>query len=352
MRPALALIAALLALPLSAHEIAHPIADCGCDSQCFTDEVSEVRCDRDERVFAAQGFPDPSHPMMVGITGTNQQFPILHNYEFRLPLQPEFTGEARPTLPGAIGVAVNGIPLFDPSTQGPIQAATGRPISAFEAGELDECGGHAGRGDDYHYHMAPVCLIEELGAEALETRRQPIGFAADGFPILALGWFDPANDIEAQLDSCRGIRDASDRYFYNVSHDAPYDILTCFNGATERGFSRDQWDQRQNAAGEDIVGIPMRFTITGYQREEIGGDICHSMSGMLGEARVRGADGREARTAGTEGTIFHCNAGCYGQFIEGTAAGPRITVFERHLGTCPAGYAPAEENAFLGFASP
>ena len=32
------------------------------------------------------------------------------------------------------------------------------------AGELDKWGGHCGRADDYHYHIAPVHLQKTVGA--------------------------------------------------------------------------------------------------------------------------------------------------------------------------------------------
>ena len=339
----------LVAGPAAAHEINASIFDCGCTAQCFTDEVTDVQCDREERQFSSLGLPDPTHTMMVGITGTNQQLPVPHTYMFRLPLAPEFIGAETPTVPGAIGVAVNGIPLFDPSTQGPIQAATGRPVSAFEAGELDECGGHAGRGDDYHYHMAPRCLIEEMGATAIEAERRPIGFAADGFPILALGWFEPGNDIEADLDTCRGIHDADEQYFYNVSTAAPYDILNCYNGSTERGFSRDTFQQRQNAAGQDIVGIPVGFTITAYERSDHAGGQCQHIEGVLGDEVVATSAGGDMRAEGIEGAIFYCDPGCYGQFLDRANARPRVIYFERQLASCPADYGPAMSNAFLEF---
>ena len=34
-------------------------------------------------------------------------------------------------------------------------------LAELDVGELDICGGHAGRGDDYHYPISPKCLIEK-----------------------------------------------------------------------------------------------------------------------------------------------------------------------------------------------
>ena len=53
-------------------------------------------------------------------------------------------------LRGAIALAVNGIPIFNPQNNG-------GEVSA-DIGELDQWGGHCGRADDYHYHVAPLHL--------------------------------------------------------------------------------------------------------------------------------------------------------------------------------------------------
>ena len=58
-------------------------------------------------------------------------------------------------LRGAIALAANGIPIFNPqNNRGEVSA---------EIGELDEWGGHCGRADDYHYHAAPLHLQSVAG---------------------------------------------------------------------------------------------------------------------------------------------------------------------------------------------
>lgn len=98
---------------------------------------------------------------------------------------------ASPTTPdaGAIGVAINGVPLFSQRDQAAVRNHT------LDMGELDVCGGHAGRGDDHHYHIAPKFLIDSLGENHVDVAKLPIGIANDGNPILALGWFHSANNV-------------------------------------------------------------------------------------------------------------------------------------------------------------
>ncbi len=126
-----------------------------------------------------------SHPLMVGITAWQQQVPLAQNYRgnnaWRLPLKPELA--ERPVsakeqlFRGAIALAANGVPIFNPIKN------DGRTDTLI-AGELDEFGGHCGRADDYHYHIAPTHLQRYLG------KTLPIAYALDGFPIYGL--FDPA----------------------------------------------------------------------------------------------------------------------------------------------------------------
>jgi hypothetical protein len=339
-----------------AHTIEEKIADCGCDAPCFTDEVSALSCTQSQLTFQSHGLPDASHPLMVGIVGNNQQFPSTHNLEFSLPIHPELASSPTQTVAGAIGVAINGVPIFDPSTQGPPLAETGKPVTAAAAGELDACGGHAGRGDDYHYHRAPNCLIEDMGVQQIEVEHRPIGYAADGFPILALGWFDASHNIEQQLDPCRGATDGAGRYFYNVENQGNFAVLDCYSG-TEQRFAKDHWDQRKDASGDDIVGIPIKLAVSAFNQVQVGADQCSVMQGTLGAEKLLRPDGTVVENSALNGTLFHCSSQCYGQFVEAPFSlftRGRILVFEAVVDGCAANFGPAhfagsKGNAFLGY---
>lgn len=334
---------------VEAHSIKETITDCDCDSDCFTEEVQNLQCTPDRIKFQSHALPHHSHTLMNGITGTNQQFPTSHNLDVSIKRNPKLANKPTYTEPGAIGIAVNGVPIFDPSTQGPTQASTGKPASAHEQGELDECGGHAGRGDDYHYHIAPKCLIEDLGREAIEVKRKPIAYAFDGFPILALGWFDDANDIEERLDECRGIQDANGRYFYNAKSSDDYSLLNCFSG-TPVGSSRDTWDKRLDNSGREIQGVPMKLAVSEFKTVTHGNKICYIMSGTMGATRVQLNSGNVQNVSGTTGSLFYCDQSCYGHFIEKSGlGGGRTLVFDRHTNSCPANLTAASNNAFEAY---
>lgn len=333
---------------------AHDIKSCKCADGCYTKQVGNVSCSGGKARFSSKGLPDPDDPIMRGIVGTNQQFPTVHNYDFEILLKPRIASQPTPTEAGPMGVAVNGVPIFDPSTQGPVNKATGKRPSAFEEGELDVCGGHAGRGDDYHYHIAPKCLIEDLGKKWVDVDKKPIGYAMDGFPIHALGWFDKGNAVEVQLDLCRGMKDASGNYFYNVKTSSSWDVLNCLTGEPQK-FARDRWHHRVDRTGKEITGIPMRFAIKDSMRTSHGRDVCHVMTGMLQGEQLLLTSGKTRRVNAEEGALFYCNKACYGLFFEADKSRKirgRAIYYDYIVSGCPGGFDVASLRTFTPYEGP
>jgi len=175
----------------------------------------DVRVRWDEDYFYVESNSMPDHRMMVGIRAWNQQVPLPQPYSggnaFQLTLRPRYAEtpiSGKETLfRGAIAVAANGIPIFNPIKQ------DGRTDTNL-AGELDEFGGHAGRADDYHYHLGPVHLAERLGPDL------PLAWALDGFPIY--GYREPDGSPVADLDWLNGHPGADGGYHYHATEDYPY----------------------------------------------------------------------------------------------------------------------------------
>lgn len=160
----------------------------------------------------------PSHPTIAGIKAWQQQVPVPHDFTgsraFRLPLQPkplEKPGEL--TLLGPIAIAVNGIPIFHALTQ------SGK--DAYAGGELDQWGGHCGRADDYHYHIAPAHL------EAVVGKGKPVAYALDGYPIHVAN-----SAIDKPLDECHGYFDDAGNYRYVGALKPPY-VMSMFRGEVD-----------------------------------------------------------------------------------------------------------------------
>ncbi len=316
-----------------------------CKSSTYTSQVKNLRCTENSITFAADGLPGESQPTMIGITATNQQYPSVHDYTYSFPRTPIIA--SKPTVPGSgpIGVAVNGVPLFSPWTQAALLQHT------LDAGELDTCGGHAGRGDDYHYHVAPRCLIEQLGAEKVETQRSPIGIANDAHPILALGWFDAAKSVENQLDQCRGMKDSDGNYFYNVQTTSKWDILNCFTG-TVFTTSKDRFTPRRDSSGAEIVGAKLAMTITDSYSRAFSGQTCYVMSGTLRNQNVIQTNQSVVKVSGPV-SIYYCSPQCYAEFFEPTAPFPGQSVYlERSTQSCPVGFNSDALTTLPAYAGP
>jgi hypothetical protein len=169
----------------------------------------------DNNYFYIASTGIPSHNMMIGITNWQQQVPITQPYNgtnsWSIPLQPAYATTPLSTktnlMKGAVAVAVNGIPIFN--------ALNNRGEDSYKIGELDNWGGHCGRGDDYHYHAAPMHLSTLNGLK-------PIAFAVDGFPVYGLKEPDGASMIA--LDSCHGHNGTNGQYHYHGTTDYPYVI--------------------------------------------------------------------------------------------------------------------------------
>lgn len=332
----------------------HEINISHCDTDTFTNEVSNLRCDKKYIEFKSNGLPASDHSLMKGIVATNQQFPIEHSYQFKINRNPKQLVVKTAPDAGPIGVAVNGIPIFDPATQGPVDKRTGKRPSTLDKGELDECGGHAGRGDDYHYHIAPNCLIEQLGSQKLEIEKKPIGFSMDGHPIHALGWFIRKNDIEARLDPCRGMTDLAGNYFYNVQATAPWGVLNCFNSEPRR-FAKDKFDMRLDSKGREVTGLPLKLTISAYTSTTVGSDICRTIDGIIPAEQVLLSNGSVKRIRDEFVQIFYCNQSCYGHFNEADKkprVKGRVIFYELVTSDCPIEFDVSALNMSLVYDGP
>lgn len=223
----------------------------------------------------------PTHQMMVGITSWQQQFPVSQDYSgsnaWQIPRSPELAAEpisARTGLfRGAIAMAVNGVPIFN--------ALNNRGDDAFLVGELDEFGGHCGRADDYHYHVAPLHLQEIVGPTT------PIAYALDGFAIY--GSVEPDGSPLEALDDYNGHVGTDGTYHYHGTTTYPY-INGGLVGVVEVS---DQVEPQPvtpafRPAGEPLAGA----TITSF--EDVGDGsyrLVYTLDGHVGSANYTVAEG-------------------------------------------------------------
>ena len=254
-------------------------------------KLEAVRTRRDERWFYVESNGIPSHPLMVGIRNWQQQVPLPQPYvgdnAWRIPLHPVRAAEPASTrnrfLRGAIALAVNGIPIFNPLNN--------RGEDALAIGELDEYGGHCGRADDYHYHVAPVHLEKIVG------EGRPIAYALDGYPVY--GSTEPDGTPLRPLDALGGHDDGAGGYHYHAMKQYPY-LIGGFRGEV---VERDgQVDPQPRAQGVRPALPPLRgATIVGFESPaEDTRRVIYELGGHEGSVEYTMAQDGSARFTLTE----------------------------------------------------
>jgi YHYH protein len=173
-------------------------------------------------VVASDGIPN--HPHADFPTNYNPNRILKQDYHFKIPLKPKFADKPAPLPFGPIGVAVNGIPFYNPYNAQGRDAVMGPNAEIF-----DSCCGHPDQRGRYHYHKYPVCIRSPFRDEP--GRHSPlIGWAFDGFAIYGPNGEDgqPAKE----LDECNGHTDAARGYHYHVTAKFPY-VLGAYKGVPE-----------------------------------------------------------------------------------------------------------------------
>ena len=189
--------------------------------------TATVACDGTYAYVGSLGIT--TAPMMNGITSTNLQVPTPQNFQgafgWKIPLNPAIAAAPTSVLDGPIGIAINGVPIFNPCTQG--GCVTGGDTKAL--GQLDLCNGHSGRADDYHYHAAPNCMMADQPPNYWDTH--PLGWALDGFAIF--GYRDADGTTATRDANCGGntkaVQNAPAGYSYHVTDSPPY-VTNCLMG--------------------------------------------------------------------------------------------------------------------------
>ena len=189
--------------------------------------TASVNCDGAYAYVGSIGIT--TQPMMNGIASTNLQIPVPQNFQgangWKIPLNPAIAAKPTDVVDGPLGVAINGVPIFNPCTQG--GCVTGGDTKAL--GQLDTCNGHAGRADDYHYHAAPNCMMADQPPTYWDTH--PLGWALDGFAIF--GYRDADGTTATRDGICGGntktAPNAPAGYAYHVTDASPY-VTSCLIG--------------------------------------------------------------------------------------------------------------------------
>ncbi len=236
---ALALAFAMLSPSTTARlaEILGPTAPESIDST-FAAYKPRVKTRWDATYFYVESDGMPTGmPAMKGITAWQQQVPIPQPYtganSWSIPLNPVIA-DVPVSLDtalhtGAVAIAVNGVPVFNPENN--------RGEFSQDIGELDAFGGHCGRADDYHYHIAPVHLASK------SSTKLPVAWALDGYKLY--GYEEPDGTKASNLDQHLG-HIWNGEYHYHAIDKKPYMIASMRGKVT---VQNDQVMPQPRAAG-------------------------------------------------------------------------------------------------------
>ena len=166
----------------------------------------------------------PTHKTAVYPNRDNPNRILKQNYRFLIPLRPEQAESTTPLPMGPIGVAINGIPFYNPYNHRGQDAVSGPNAEVF-----DSCCGHPDPMGRYHYHKYPVCVRSPF-RDPKGEHSPLIGFAFDGFAIY--GPHDTDGKPAQDLDDCNGHTDDERGYHYHVTTRFPY-LLGAYRGVVE-----------------------------------------------------------------------------------------------------------------------
>lgn len=124
---------------------------------------------------------------------------------FKIPLKPAVAANHTATPLGPIGVALNGVAIFN-QYAGPNQPLTNEVTS------FDQYWGHPQQTGQYHYHVEPLYLTTVKASKSAL-----LGFLLDGFPVYG-PQENNATVTNAMLDAYHGHTSATPDYPNGIYH--------------------------------------------------------------------------------------------------------------------------------------
>jgi hypothetical protein len=204
----------------------------------WPDATFSVTTASNERRITGNGLPIRHTTGVFPVSRTDPAYAIDRNpnaiatqqIAFSLPLSPAAAATPQCVPMGMIGVALNGVAIFNALD------AAGLDAVAHEV--QDRCSGHPERNGQYHYHGPTACLPAAKSNNAL------IGYALDGFGIFSMYDERGKELTNADLDECHGrvsriMWDGKEvsMYHYVLTREYPYTV-GCFRGAPVRAQRR------------------------------------------------------------------------------------------------------------------
>lgn len=169
----------------------------------------EVEFTNDFMVIVTNGVPD--HETGDFPMGNNPNVIEEQNFEFNIPLNPEYTGIPIDLPRGHIGVTLSGSVFYG--------AFTAEGGYAVELEDFDLCQAHPDVQGIYHYHQQSDCISGDV-----------FGYAWDGFQV----WMQTEADGSTpyDLDQCNG-HEHDGEYHYHLTDQVDGPTLNCYMGIPE-----------------------------------------------------------------------------------------------------------------------
>ncbi|WP_084624006.1 YHYH protein [Oceanospirillum beijerinckii] len=252
-----------------------------------------ISCSSSEMVVsAATSLPERSllnnDKENVGIQAWIGRVPLRDDVSWSVPMNPVYLSQptSNINIHHPIGIAVDGIPILHYAKENEPDeiAQLGQDYSDRDTillGEVDQCGAHAGNGEDYHYHMAPVCMMDT------HNPSQPIAWMFDGIPLYygtgggqmttegtdyGSGRYTHLNYLpqavqngSASLDECNAydLHGDGSEYVYYTTAAAPYTI-GCYRAQASQSGSIDGPRHFQGGNRLDDFTFGTEVTLTDY----------------------------------------------------------------------------------------
>lgn len=156
-----------------------------------------------------EAYSEPNNPDFK----KNPNSILSQNFSYKIPRYPIAATTNTATTFGPMGLAVNSVAFFNQN------AAPGDDILE-ELNTFDQYEGHPAQSGDYHYHLEPVWLTQELGDDVF------LGLLLDGFPV-----YGPVEDgvrlTNDDLDDFHGHEGPTAEfpdgiYHYHITDDLPW----------------------------------------------------------------------------------------------------------------------------------
>jgi len=167
-------------------------------------------------VIKSDGRPNHKSPYWGATNANYEAFQAGHstnpngsigvqNYTMTIPAKPTAATTHEATSLSAIGMALNGVPIFNNTEAGSV------PLEAGTISSFDKAGAHPAQSADYHYHVTDFD-----GSYTSKDDAKLIGFLRDGFPIY--GRKDMTGTYPSNLDAYNGHTAATTEFPSGIYH--------------------------------------------------------------------------------------------------------------------------------------